>query len=84
MSEISIGNPVLDMDEHQRSLRRAANQAFMESLDQLAVSLRQESKPAQKVDQQQPDGAVAPPINLRALEEAAADIEQFMQTTQDR
>ncbi len=72
------------MDNHQRSLRRAANQAFIESLEQLAVTLQQEEQQLKSLDEpQSPDVTTsAPPIDLQMLEEAAADIEQFMQTLQ--
>lgn len=65
------------MDQSQRELRRAANQAFMESLNHLGTSL--------PVSQSQPDPAIpvepthpTAPIDLEDLEAAAADIECYM------
>lgn len=55
----------------QRELRRAAAEKFMESLDQLESRLIA-SEPR---DANQPPAPVEP----IALEDAAADIEQFMQ-----
>jgi hypothetical protein len=70
-----------EMGEDQRELRRAANQAFMESLNHLGVSLQVsegsfdgESEPIESLQK------TVPPIDLEDLEDAAADIENYMKT----
>jgi hypothetical protein len=65
----------LGMDQTQKELRRAANKAFMESLDHLGMSL-QSGEP----DGVQPVPQSIPAIDLETLEDAAADIEQYMKT----
>jgi hypothetical protein len=72
-----------EMGQDQRELRRAANQAFMESLNHLGVSLQVsegsfdgESEPTPITDLQK----TVPPIDLEDLEDAAADIENYMKT----
>jgi hypothetical protein len=71
------------MDQHQRELRRAADQAFLESLNHLGVSLQVsegsfdgESEPLPIASLQK----TVPPIDLEDLEDAAADIENYMKT----
>lgn len=70
------------MDHHQRELRRAAAKAFVESLDQLAVCFEAESPAAQPVRNVRSVSA-SEIGNLHELEDAAADIEQFMQAKID-
>ncbi|NJR40410.1 MAG: hypothetical protein HC781_18245 [Leptolyngbyaceae cyanobacterium CSU_1_4] len=65
-----------EMDQSQRELRRAANQAFMESLNHLGMSLPSgDTELAIPVEPPKP----ALPIDLEDLEAAAADIEAYMQ-----
>jgi len=80
----------MDSDQHEQ--RQAAAEAFMASLNQLEQSLQEvkrelsRSKPVgdRPVDRdsappnppKQPDSVL---IDVKALEEAVADIEQFMQ-----
>lgn len=71
------------MDQHQRELRRAADQAFLESLNHLGMSLQVsegsfdgESEPLPIETLQK----TVPPIDLGDLEDAAADIENYMKT----
>jgi hypothetical protein len=73
------------MDQHQQELRRAATEAFFESLDKLQETLGVDGQPI----------SVSPPkaaptqkesgseISLASLEQAVADIEQFMQTREE-
>lgn len=77
------------MNQNQRDLRRAAAQAFMESLNQLETSFNcpgetsLESCISSVEDEQKPSDL---PTDLsieeqsNPLEEAVADIEQFIQT----
>ncbi len=61
------------MDHQQRELRRAAAQAFAESLNKLEQTLcPPDAEPV-----------IAAPISLLDLEQAVADIEQFMQAKED-
>ncbi|GAB4385348.1 MAG: hypothetical protein Kow00121_50180 [Elainellaceae cyanobacterium] len=67
------------MEEHQQELRQAAAKAFMDSLEELGRSLQ----PCQEAPKAQPPAAKPPcpaPIQVEELEEASADIEQFMQS----
>ena len=72
------------MDQQQQELRRAAAQAFMASLDQLQETLKPVTKPAPatgnsgQTKQNPSNSGVRAPIDLSSLEQAAADIEQFM------
>jgi hypothetical protein len=81
------------MDDSQRALRRAAAEAFSRSLDQLAVCFDPEleaslapppSKAQSKVQSTPPNrsasGVPSVETSLQALEDAATDIEQLMQT----
>jgi predicted metalloenzyme YecM len=79
------------MDQHQRELRRAADQAFLESLNHLGISLQVsegsfdgESEPlptlAVSAKQLETLQKTVPPIDLEELEDAAADIENYMKT----
>lgn len=83
------------MYQSQEELRRAAAKAFMESLDQLESSLTTDdsSVPAMSptatphiVPANKPTPSIkkrdVQPISVEALEEAVADIEQFMQERQ--
>ncbi|MGV0025065.1 hypothetical protein [Phormidesmis priestleyi] len=70
------------MDSHQQQLRRAATEAFFESLDKLQETLGVDGKP---IPVSPPKAAPPPPesgsqISLASLEQAVADIEQFMRT----
>jgi hypothetical protein len=70
------------MDKGQQDLRRTAAKEFMRSLEQLGMELKSaeespvttESQAAIEAEQTALDGAEA-----KALEEAVADIEQFIQ-----
>jgi hypothetical protein len=70
------------MDSHQEELRRAATEAFFESLDKLQETLGVDDQPIpvspHKATPTQE--ASEPEISLASLEQAVADIEQFMQT----
>lgn len=72
------------MDQSQRELRRSAADAFMESLDQLENSLQfRETETAQPTSPPMPNIQPKDPdskIDVKALEDAAADIEQFIQS----
>lgn len=83
------------MYQSQEELRRAAAKAFMESLDQLESSLTADDSSAPIMPSagtphvapaNQPTPSVkktdVQPISVEALEEAVADIEQFMQERQ--
>lgn len=75
------------MDGHQNELRRDADKAFQESLDQLEEMLLADSQdqtsasPSPKVSnlRRQPLKANPSHFDLAAFEEAAADIEAFME-----
>lgn len=72
------------MNHNQQELRDAANKAFMDSLEQLEATLGYSQdtppRPAAAVPSkpQPQSSSAAVPINLADLEEAAADIEQYM------
>jgi hypothetical protein len=68
-----------EMDQSQKELRRAANKAFMESLDHLGMRLKSAEEEAEVAPLQQPPKPL-PSIDLESLEDAAADIEQYMKT----
>jgi hypothetical protein len=82
------------MDQSQQALRHAAAQAFIESLDQLATCFESAdlapefvqssptpSSPTQpEVDQQHPSSNAIHSQVLQSLEDAAADIDQFIQS----
>lgn len=77
------------MNQSPRDLRRAAQQAFQNSLDQLQetlevpVSQTVESdmpEPPQRRDRQPPKSSS---INLADLEAAVADIEEFIRAQQE-
>jgi hypothetical protein len=65
------------MHEPQQNLRNAASRAFMESLDQLNNILAQESQTAESESQPGSDSGLSRWTHLKALEEAAADIDKF-------
>jgi small-conductance mechanosensitive channel len=80
------------MNQSQQELRRAASQAFIESLEQLSQRLE---SPDGELSEDISESSIAPPLNhppqppvpeedaqfdLKALEEAVEDIEQFMQS----
>ncbi|MBW4654215.1 MAG: hypothetical protein KME20_14435 [Kaiparowitsia implicata GSE-PSE-MK54-09C] len=73
------------MNQNQRDLRRAAAQAFMESLDQLETRLAADASAAQASPQSPPPPRpstrppqAAPPSIVQELAEAVADIEHLM------
>lgn len=73
------------MDQHQRELRRASAKAFLESLDQLNETLHAPA-PTPKPIPARPTPAPSSPkktkprqFTLAELEDALADIEQFME-----
>ncbi|NJO39984.1 MAG: hypothetical protein HC769_25425 [Cyanobacteria bacterium CRU_2_1] len=73
------------MDQNQQAERNAATEAFMESLDQLSQSLQSkpETVPSDRVGAQNPSklqNSRSTKIDFKALEEAVADIEQFIQS----
>ena len=77
------------MDQNQRELRRAAAKAFQASLEQLGQSFQpgqDKTDETHSTESPTPPRAPQPPptqdaaIDVKALEEAAADIEQFMQS----
>lgn len=72
------------MDSNQQELRRVAEQAFLEAIDQLSDSLQPIERPTNSSASNATcaTGESASPafcnITLEAWEEAAADIEEFM------
>jgi hypothetical protein len=72
------------MDHHQQELRRAATEAFFESLDQLQETLGVDGLPIPTSPKKEPPPVEpdCPEISLASLEQAVADIEQFMQAQQ--
>lgn len=78
------------MNPSQQELRRAAAKAFMESLDQLGTSLTSAEEPleptsaTQKTTAETEAIANSKTISVEALEEAVADIEQFIQEIQQQ
>ncbi len=74
------------MDLQQQDARRAAARAFIESLDKLQETLCSDAvqaeapkpKAVEKVANSPAKNSIE--INLDTLEQAVADIEQFMQT----
>lgn len=71
-----------EMDRSQRELRRAANQAFMESLNHLGMSLPVSEDESELVTPAEPTKPTLP-IDLEDLEAAVADIEKYMQTKEE-
>lgn len=73
------------MDAYHQDLRRAADKAFIESLEQLEQMLLDEqptfvtSSSKQDNSTKQPAIEELSPFDLAAFEEADADIEAFMQ-----
>ncbi|KAM3093957.1 hypothetical protein ACKFKG_17165 [Phormidesmis sp. 146-35] len=74
------------MDSHQQELRRAATEAFFESLDKLQETLGVDGQPVpvspQEAAPNQEDSE--PEMSLASLEQAVADIEQFMQAREEK
>ncbi|MCY7321206.1 MAG: hypothetical protein LH660_05240 [Phormidesmis sp. CAN_BIN36] len=74
------------MDLQQQDTRRAAAKAFIESLDKLQETLCSDASQAAAPQPKAVEEVVNSPsensieINLDTLEQAVADIEQFMQT----
>jgi phage shock protein A len=71
------------MGQQQRELRRAAAEAFIESLDHLQQSLESsEEQPSASQDMDESGSEASPTasatFDLALLEEAIADIEQFI------
>ncbi|HBE33248.1 MAG TPA: hypothetical protein DDW76_31095 [Cyanobacteria bacterium UBA11369] len=73
------------MNPYQQDLRRAADQAFIESLHQLEeILLNDDTASASQEPVEESSSEQATPehlshLDLAAFEEAAADIEAFMQ-----
>jgi hypothetical protein len=75
------------MDQHQHEQRQTAAKAFIDSLEQLGMSLHLDDKQAEASTSASPSlNRPAPsqevdcsPIDVELLEAAAADIEQFIQ-----
>lgn len=73
------------MDAYQQDLRRAADQAFIESLHQLEAMLLDEDaasfldSPSEDSYTSQPTAEQLSHLDLAAFEEAVADIEAFME-----
>jgi anthranilate/para-aminobenzoate synthase component I len=73
------------MDQNQQDLRRAANQAFMESLEQLQASLNQDNPASGKPSENGYSHAANNPspgnsstsFDLAQFEQAVADIDDF-------
>lgn len=74
------------MDQHQQELRQAAARAFVQSLDQLQETLQTSDEQSIPVEHSQPDRAESRSFqfDLNSLEQAVADIEQFMEQQQRR
>lgn len=80
----------MSIEHGQQELRQTATEAFMESMDQLGRSLQvdeenmlpQPSAPLDDRSSQTPPEGCSTPMDAKALEEAVADIEQFMQAKQ--
>jgi hypothetical protein len=75
------------MNQRQQSLRYAATRAFMESLDQLQETLQPADQsvpptPPENSSHRNADAPLADQFDLNSLEQAVADIEQFMQKRQ--
>ena len=75
------------MSQRQQNLRYAATRAFMESLDQLQETLQPADQSAPSTasengSDRNADAPLADPFDLSSLEQAVADIEQFMQKRQ--
>ncbi|GAB4150731.1 MAG: hypothetical protein Fur0046_29850 [Cyanobacteria bacterium J069] len=72
------------MNSHQRDLRYAASQAFIESLNQLSDRLSQPETAAASEPPRRAPAAPAkersPQFTVQDLEDAVADIEQFTQS----
>ncbi|MBA3920822.1 MAG: hypothetical protein H0X31_03555 [Nostocaceae cyanobacterium] len=70
------------MDQNQHESRQVAAQDFMKSLQQLEGILQEErAKPELVIESPQPLDAST--SELSAFEQAAADIEKFMQESQE-
>lgn len=70
------------MDQRQQELRHAATKAFIESLDQLHETLQPadlDSTHPQKSIASKPEACSPNEFDLSSFEQAAADIEQFME-----
>lgn len=79
------------MDLNQRELRSAAEQAFLDSLNQLQETLKTEEAKPQKPpapmalnarSPQRLPRKAAPAFSLDDLEQAVADIEEYINTSQ--
>jgi hypothetical protein len=72
------------MNQPQRNLRRAAAQAFMESLEQLQTAIQDSENPRKRLtppsakDSDSPDPA-SEQFDLQSFEQAVADIEEFIE-----
>jgi glutathione S-transferase len=67
------------MNQSQRELRRAAAQEFLKSLNELEQMLQQESHPSVRASPAPEDDTFS---DMSAIEEAVADIEQYMENNQ--
>ena len=65
------------MHEHQHNQRTAAAKAFIESLDQLQNILAQESQTVESEYQGSEVHSAEHPSDLKLLEDAAADLDNF-------
>lgn len=73
------------MSQQERELRRAAAQAFMESLDQLQQTLEPSESPPKPAYSSQRT-VKSPSIwafDLNSFEDAIADIDQFIEQSQN-
>jgi hypothetical protein len=76
------------MGQPQQDIRRAAAEAFKQSLDQLQQTLESTQEPSKPPQTPRPEPTPKPvtdrsvPFDLSAWEEAIADIEQFIQQQQ--
>lgn len=67
------------MNHHFEEQRRAAAEAFLESLDQIAICLQTDTQKPLETDRastSEPDPSAS--LDIEALEAAIADIEQFL------
>ncbi len=77
------------MESNQHDMRRAAAEAFIESLDQLQETLIAEGSPVAHAVGNAPVSKIArpqpqsPAFDLASLEQAVEDIEQFIQAKEE-
>ena len=68
------------MEQSQNEVRRAAAAAFKQSLNQLEQQLQTDTAAELADEPASPLAEPLPPIDLQALEDAAADIERLMRS----